>query len=53
VGIKADDSRWDVTLWGKNLTDEYYWNNATQGLDDVYRLASMPRTYGITFGYNF
>ena len=53
IGVKADDLTWEVALWGKNLTDEYYWNNATQGLDNVYRLASKPRTYGISFAYNF
>lgn len=27
VGLRADDDRWEVSLWGKNLTDEGYCQN--------------------------
>jgi len=53
IGIETFDETWEVALWGKNLTDKYYWNNATQGLDNLYRLASMPRTYGVSAAYRF
>lgn len=53
IGIKSEDEQWEITLWGKNLTDKYYWNNTTQGLDNIYRLASMPRTYGLSASYKF
>lgn len=53
IGIEALQGNWQMALWGKNLTDEYYWNNATQSLDNIYRLTSMPRTYGVSFAYHF
>jgi len=43
-----------VTLWGKNITDELYFNNmfeATLGGRTVY--LSEPRTYGLTLYKNF
>lgn len=53
LGVQSSDGKWEAALWGRNLTDEYYWNNATQGLDNFYRLSAMPRTYGISVAYRF
>lgn len=49
LGWESDDSRYRVTLWGKNLTDKTYVN----GLIPVagiftQRFWSEPRTFGIT-----
>ena len=48
----APDSGWDVSLWGKNLTDELY---ATHHIDGSYigatRIFAPPRTYGVSFNY--
>ncbi len=52
--LGADDS-WELALWGKNLTDEDYREHvfvvdffAITG--DLY---NTPRTYGVTYTYNF
>ena len=46
-------SKWEGTLWGRNLTDEYYWNSVQTQTDTSMRYAGMPRTWGVSFRYNF
>lgn len=52
AGVRSADDQWTVSLWGKNLTDEYYWNNATLYHDTVVRFTGMPRMYGLRFSYS-
>jgi len=48
------DGKWNAQLWARNLTDEYYYPSAFQGGNGPYvRSVGMPRTYGVTLGYNF
>jgi iron complex outermembrane receptor protein len=49
AGIEND--HWKLFLWGRNVTDEYYWTRASKVNDSIVRLAGMPRTYGITVSY--
>jgi outer membrane receptor protein involved in Fe transport len=51
AGIRAQDESWSFFLWGKNVTDEYYWHNVTVAQDNISRAAGMPATYGLTFTY--
>jgi len=52
--VGSDDGTWRVTLWGRNITDEYYYPAAYQGGNGPYvRSAGLPRTYGINFSYNY
>jgi len=54
IGLSADDAKWRVLLWGRNLTDEYYYPAAYQGGNGPYvRSVGMPRTYGVDVSYNF
>jgi len=52
LGIESVDGVWKAWVWGKNLTDEYYWTNmaASSGL---YRFVGMPLTYGLSFSRKF
>lgn len=44
---------WAVELWGRNLTDEtYYIQQASASLGDI-GVVAAPRTYGVTFKYNY
>lgn len=52
AGVRSADAKWTVLLWGRNLTDEYYWNNATLYHDTVVRFTGMPRTYGVRVSYS-
>lgn len=57
ISLLSHDGMWEVAIWGKNLTDEYY--NAmlstgagvTAGI--VASVPSEPRTYGVNLEYNF
>jgi iron complex outermembrane receptor protein len=53
AGLESLDGRWTATVWGRNVTDEYYWSNQFVTQDVVVRYAAKPVTYGISFAYNF
>lgn len=53
IGISSEDGKWKAWLWGKNIFNTYYWTNATQSFDSIYRLAAMPATYGISVSTRF
>lgn len=52
VGWTAPDGRLDVTVWGKNLTDEQV-GDLFPGDVQMQYSAQAPRTYGIQFGYHW
>jgi iron complex outermembrane receptor protein len=56
IDWESPDGRWNASVWGKNLTDEFYFASridllAGFGLD--YNHIGAPRTYGVTVGYAF
>ena len=53
VSVGADDERWMVTVWGRNITDEESETYSFSGFAGrtVYR--QQPATYGVTFNYQF
>jgi outer membrane receptor protein involved in Fe transport len=53
AGYVSEDEKWKVMLWGKNVTDEYYWTSVIPSSDNMARFAGRPATYGITVGYSF
>lgn len=53
LGVKASDHSWRAWIWGKNIFNTYYWTNATQSLDSIYRLTAMPATYGVSVSFKF
>ncbi|HLF29696.1 MAG TPA: TonB-dependent receptor [Xanthomonadales bacterium] len=54
ISIGSADYKWRAQLFGRNLTDEYYYPAAYQGGNGPYiRAAGMPITYGIAVTYNF
>jgi len=53
AGLRSTDDRWQVMVWGKNVTDEYYWHNTIQAYDSVVRYAAKPVEYGVTLSMNF
>lgn len=53
LGIESPDGHWKAMVWGKNVTDKYYWTNVVAGQDTVVRYAARPATYGVTVGLNF
>ena len=54
LGYGSDDGKWRVLLWGRNITDEYYYPAAYQGGNGPYvRANGMPRTWGVSLDYKF
>jgi iron complex outermembrane recepter protein len=53
VGYEAEDGRWKVMLWAKNIFNKYYWTAVVPSSDSSARFAGRPATYGVSFGYKF
>lgn len=53
AGIASSDNRWRLSIWGRNVTDEYYWTATQPNLDTTVRYAAMPATYGIELDFRF
>ncbi|PXA83989.1 TonB-dependent receptor [Nostoc sp. 3335mG] len=52
IGIESS-AGWKAFIWGKNITNKYYWTNVVAGQDTIVRYAGRPATYGVTLGYKF
>lgn len=58
VGISSEDEVWNLSLWGKNLTDEEYHTQFLRGRDGDVKEGLLSwngagRTYGIKLSYKF
>jgi iron complex outermembrane recepter protein len=53
AGVMTQDGHWRTELWGKNVTNTYYWNTAYYEFDPAVRYTGMPATYGITLSYRY
>lgn len=53
AGIASEDRNWRFQIWGRNVTDEYYWTNALQTQDGYVRFAARPVTYGATLSFRY
>ena len=51
LGVRG--ANWRAMLWGKNIFNEYYYNNVSPAFDTLTRYTGKPATYGVTLGYNF
>ncbi len=54
IAIADQNDKWMVSLWGKNILNEYYYNfQGTGGNGPYVRVVGMPATYGIRLDYKF
>jgi iron complex outermembrane receptor protein len=53
LGVQSRSGAWRLGLWGRNVTDTYYWTTAIRDNDTINRYAGMPATYGVSFDYRF
>jgi iron complex outermembrane receptor protein len=53
VGVSDPAKGWEMSLWGRNLTDEYYWSAVSSNANVVVRFPGKPRTYGASLSYKF
>lgn len=48
AGIHAADDSWRIWIFGRNVTNRYYWVNVSRVGDTTSRFAGRPVTYGVT-----
>ena len=54
AGVASTDGSWRFMVWGRNVTNAYYWTNASYiPPDATVRFAGMPVTYGATLSYRY
>ena len=53
AGVAAADDSWRVSVWGKNVGNEYYWNNVVAAFDTIQRYAGKPATYGVSVSFRY
>lgn len=55
VDLRAgvEDGPWRLQVWGRNVTNKWYWTGAYHVNDVFVRYTGMPATYGATFSYRF
>ena len=51
AGIKGANDAWQVYVFGKNITNEYYWTNVLDNVSSIVRYTGRPRTYGVGVRY--
>lgn len=52
VGVTSVNG-WRLSIYGRNLTNKYYWNSVASAGDGAVRFTGEPRTYGMNFSYRF
>lgn len=52
VGLISDKG-WRLSIYGRNLTDEYYWNSVASAGDGAVRFTGEPRTFGASFSFRY
>ncbi|WP_196221855.1 TonB-dependent receptor [Sphingobium sp. CAP-1] len=53
AGISGPDDKWTLSVWGRNVTDTYYWTNQFVTQDVIVRYTAMPATFGLSASYRF
>lgn len=51
AGLRFKDDRWQIQVWGNNVTDADYLTSAMRNGDTVNAYAARPATYGISLGF--
>jgi iron complex outermembrane recepter protein len=55
LSLQSGDDKWDVGVWGRNITNKFYLTNAVdvQGFGFDYRHVGTPRMFGVDAHYHF
>jgi outer membrane receptor protein involved in Fe transport len=53
AGVDLQGGRYRAWVWGKNVTNEYYWSNVFPNANVVARFVGQPATYGMTLSARF
>lgn len=53
IGVHALNDRWALQLWGRNITDTYYWTSVASNANVVVRFPGQAPTYGLSLTLNY
>jgi iron complex outermembrane recepter protein len=53
AGVETPDGHLRFSLWGRNVTNTYYWTSASHLVDTFTRFTGMPATYGVSVSYRY
>ena len=53
LGIHPLKDKWELSVWGRNLTDEYYYPAVSNNSNLIVRFPGQTRTFGATFTYKY
>ena len=53
AGLELRNGHYRIWIWGKNVTDEYYWSNVFANGNAIARFVGQPATYGISLSGRF
>lgn len=53
AGVEAPDGKWRFSVYGRNVTNQYYWTAAYRITDTTVRYAGQPVSYGATLAFRF
>ena len=53
LALYEQDGQWEVSLWGKNITDTYYWQSAATNANTAVRFPGRSPSYGVSAKFNF
>ncbi|HEX7759652.1 MAG TPA: TonB-dependent receptor [Caulobacteraceae bacterium] len=53
AGVQSADKHWAIDLFGRNVTNTYYWSTVYWASDQTFRVAGQPSTYGIRVHYRY
>lgn len=51
AGLGNEEQGWRVSVFGRNVTNTYYWTNSVKALDTTIRYAGRPVTYGVSVSF--
>ena len=53
AGVELAKGSWRIEVFGRNVTNQYYWINVSHQIDTVTRLAGLPATYGLRASFRY
>ena len=53
AGVEAADGSWRAQVWGRNVGNKFYIQNAAHYADAITQIAAMPATYGVSLSFRY
>jgi outer membrane receptor protein involved in Fe transport len=51
-GVHSLDDHWAIQVWGRNITDTYYWTSVSSNANVVVRFPGQAPTFGVSLTFN-